>query len=229
MASENETQTESRPQATRSRVLIAAYGTIVGWAFYEQSTSWPHEGSWLLIVYAFLCPGIVFQAFSLAYARLRGRALTRLLTIPVGVVLAAPLAASASALAMRSFEQAYAPFVAQLAADLAGACATGAKHFAMASVAAYNRQAGRERPQAVLKHDGKRFVLSFSDGSIDIDGSTIYYDSGARAWGKFHNDSTDKSAAFGKLTEGLAECVLRTAWSETSDEKRVTRKEEEGA
>jgi hypothetical protein len=211
---------ESEPQAGLKRrvvvsaALLAAYAAIVGWAFYGQATSWPHEGSWALVAYVFLCPGIVFQALNLLYRRLKGRALarrmlTRLVTVPVGVMLAAFLAVSGSALAMRGFEQAYGPFVAQLAADLAGACATGAKHFGIASVAAYNRQAGRERPQAKLRHDGKRFVVSLSGGSIDIDGSTIYYDSVARAWGKFHNDDAGKSGAFAKLTEGLAECVLR--------------------
>jgi len=52
-------------------------------------------------------------------------------------------------------------------------------------------------------------VLSFSGSSIDIDGSTIYYDSRAGAWRKFHNDLEEESGAFKKLTEGLADCKLR--------------------
>ena len=55
----------------------------------------------------------------------------------------------------------------------------------------------------------KRFVLAFQGGSIDIDGSTIYYDSGAGAWRKFHNDSSDDRQAYAALTAGLAECELK--------------------
>ena len=44
---------------------------------------------------------------------------------------------------------------------------------------------------------------------MDIDGSTIYYDSGAREWRKFHNDDAGASGVYAGLTQGLAECVLR--------------------
>ena len=77
------------------------------------------------------------------------------------------------------------------------------------SVAAYNLRTGRDRPAAKLKYDNKRFVLAFGGGSMDIDGSTIYYDSGAREWRKFHNDDAGASGVYAGLTQGLAECVLR--------------------
>ena len=73
----------------------------------------------------------------------------------------------------------------------------------------YNRRAERERPAAKLKYDNKRFVLAFGGGSMDIDGSTIYYDSGAQAWRKFHNDDATASTLYVRLGEGLAECALR--------------------
>jgi len=213
MASESAPHAEGKPRTTRSTALLALYTAIVGWVFYEQSMSWPHEGSWALVAYVFLCPGILFQSFGLAYDRRTGRPLTRralarVVTIPLGLLLAALLGAWASALAMRCFEQAYAPFVSHIAANLADPCAPAAKYFEIPAVAAYNRQTG-SRPTARLKHDNKRFVLSFSGGSIDIDGSTIYYDSGAGAWRKFHNDRVDEAGAFSKLTEGLADCKLR--------------------
>jgi hypothetical protein len=209
----NETQSEPKLRTVLSVVLLAAYVAIAGWVFSEQSTSWPHEGSWALFAYLVLCPGILFQSFSLAYTRRTGRpltrrALTRVVTIPLGLVIGAALGEWASALAMDGFEQAYAPLVSQLGANLSDPCGPAGKYFAIPAVAAYNEQTGR-RPTARLKHDGKRFVLSFSGGSIDIDGSTIYYDSGAGAWRKFHNDRVEETSAFSKLTEGLAECKLR--------------------
>jgi len=213
MASDSDPQASLKRRTVISVALLVAYVAIVGWMFYEQSTSWPHEGSWALIAYVFLCPGILFQSFRLAYTRRTGRpltrrALTRVVTIPLGLLLAGLLLTQASTLAMRGFERAYAPFVSQIGASLADPCAAAGKYFEIPAVAAYNQQTG-SRPTAILKHDNKRFVLSFFGGSIDIDGSTIYYDSGAGGWRKFHNDRVEETGAFSKLTEGLAGCKLR--------------------
>ena len=138
--------------------------------------------------------------------RLMRRALTRLVTIPLGLVIAALLASLASTLAMQGFEQAYAPFVTQVGANLRDPCGLAGRYFHAPAVAAYNLRTSREQP-AKLHHDGKRFVLAFRGGSTDIDGSTIYYDSGASAWRKFHNDDGDRQAAYTALTAGLAECM----------------------
>jgi hypothetical protein len=212
---ESATQAEPMPRNIRGMVLLALYVAMTVWVFSAQSTSWPHEGSWAAFAYLFLCPGIVFQTFALIYARLtrrplKRRALARVATIPLGLVIAAVLGEWGSTLAMGGFERAYTPFAAQVGANLVEPCGGGAKYFAIPAVAAYNGQAGRQ-PTANLKYDGKRFVVSFSGGSFDIDGSTIYFDSDAKRWHKFHNDSTIASQKFEKLTEGLAECKLRSA------------------
>ena len=214
MAADADPQSSPEPRVRLSAALLAAYAGIVARVFYEQSASWPQDGSWAIFAYVFLCPGIAFQAFSLAYTRRTGRALTRraltrAVTIPLGLVLAAALASWASALAMGSFEQAYAPFVSQVGANLADPCRLAASYFEIPSVVAYNRDAERDRPTGKLRHDNKRFVLSFSGGSMDIDGSTIYYDSGVKAWRKFHNDNSTARAVYSGLTDGLAECLLR--------------------
>ena len=206
-------QEELPPRTTRSIVLLATYGALTVWLFYLQATSWPHEGSWAILGYVFLVPGIVFQSVSLAYAKIAGRplarrALTRVVTIPIGIVLAATLQAAAGTLAMAGFERAYAPFVAQLGTSLAEACSSGAKYFAISSVAAFNEHTG-SRPTALLHHDGKRFVLGFMGGSIDIDGSTLYYESGAREWRRYHNNNEEARAAHQKLVAGLVDCKLR--------------------
>lgn len=216
MTPPSESEGGTKPGKRANVALLVAYAAVVAWALHEQATSWPHEGSWAFVVFLILCPGILFQSFNLGYTWRTGRPLTRrwparVVTILLGLMLAAALDSWASTLAMASFEQAYSPFVAQVAANPADPCGPAARYFAIPSVAEYNRQAGRERPQAKLKHDGKRFVLSFPGGSIDIDGSTIYYDSGAKAWSKYHNNNDEKSGAFAKLTEGLAECLLRAS------------------
>jgi hypothetical protein len=205
-------QEKPRPQARRSAMLLASYAALSGWLFYEQATSWPHEGHWALLGYVIFLPGIVFQSVSLCYAKIAGRPLTRrflarLVTVPLGIALAAMLQAGASSLAMSGFERAYAPFVAQLGTTLAGACDGGRKYFEIPSVAAFNEHTG-SRPTALLHHDGKRFVLGFMGGSIDIDGSTLYYDSGTREWRRYHNDNQEARAVHQKLVAGLADCKL---------------------
>ena len=203
----------SAPRATRSFVLLAIYAALTGWLFYVDATSWPHEGSWVFLGYLLFVPGAVFQSTSLVYAKITGRALARralvrVATIPAGVALAASLQMGASSLAMDGFERAYAPFVAQFETGLADACSSGAKYFAIPAVASFNERTG-SRPTARLHHDGARFVLGFAGGSIDIDGSTLYYDSGAKRWRLYHNDDEEARAAHQQLVSGLAECRLR--------------------
>ena len=215
MASNSDPQAGLKRRAVISAVLLAIFLSLTGWLFYVQSTSWPHEGSLAFIGYVFLCPGIVFQSFSLAYAIGTGRPLTTryvvtlVVSMLLGLVLAAQLTDKASVLAMSGFERAYAPFVAQVGANLAEPCGGSEKYFAIPAVAAYNEQANR-RPTAVLNYDSKRFVVSFPGDSIDMDGSKIYFDSSAGHWRKFHNDIETESQTFKKLTEGLADCRLHS-------------------
>ena len=215
VASNSDPQASLKRRTIISAVLLAIYVALTGWLFYAQSTSWPHEGSLSFIGYVFLCPGIVFQSFSLAYALGTGRPLTTryILTLFVsmllGLVLAAQLTDKASTLAMSGFERAYAPFVTQIGANLAEPCGGAAKYFAIPAVTTYNEQTHR-RPTAILNYDSKRFVVSFPGDSIDMDGSKIYFDSDAKRWRKFHNNLEDETAAFTKLTEGLADCRLHS-------------------
>jgi len=211
MAQAPETESRAGPGGLAGVMLLTAYVAIVAGVFYEQTTAWPHIGSWIYAVFLLVCPGIVFQVYRLGYSRLAGRQprrrmLIRMVTIPLGLVLAGALASLASKVSMENFEQAYEPFVVQIAAHLADPCVAAARAFEIPSVAAYNRQAERERPVARLSHDGKRFVLAFNVGSIDIDGGTVYYHSGVRAWHVFHHDSTEGETAFADLTKGLTQC-----------------------
>jgi hypothetical protein len=188
---------------------------VVAWIVYSQSTAWPHEGAWAYAILYLACPGILFHGFRLIFTWRTGRLparrwLTRVFTIPAGLVLAVVLSSWASGLAMARFTRAYDPFVARLRANLAAPCGDAAALYALPSVAAYNRQAERE-PVAKLYHDQKRFVASWGGGSADIDGSTIYYDSASGRWRKFHNDNAAASEAYARLTAGLTECALRAA------------------
>jgi len=75
-------------------------------------------------------------------------------------------------------------------------------------LAAYDRGAVNAQPRGRLHHDARRFVLRYHGGSIDIDGSTVYYDSQVGQWRLFHNDDKEAEAQLERLTEGLKECKV---------------------
>ena len=196
-----------------SATLLAAYTAVVVWLFHGQATSWPHEGSWASLGFIVFCPGILYRTTSLLFTwrtkrLMPRRALVRIAAIPAGLFLGMALTGWASERATAGFTRAYAPFVAEVQASLADPCRSPGRYFALPTVAAYNART-RDRPAAQLNHDKTRFLLSFGAGSIDIDGSRIFYDSTVKEWQKFHNDDTGASADFNRRTEGLAECVLR--------------------
>jgi hypothetical protein len=205
---------EARRPSTATIVratLLAIYTSVVVWLFVGQSTSWPHEGSWASLGFVLFCPGILFQTISLLFTWRTKRKLSglaRVFTIPVGLLLAMALTSWASDRATAGFERAYAPFVSEVEASLADPCRAPARYFALPTVAAYNART-RDEPAATLNHDKKRFLLSFSGGSIDIDGSRIFYDSTVKEWQKFHNDDKTSAQDFTRRTEGLTECILR--------------------
>jgi hypothetical protein len=199
-----------------SAALLAAHAGVVGWAVLHEARAWPHVGSYVQFVFFLATPGILFHAVKLAFLwRVKRpparRWLVRLFTIPAGLFLAGALVSAADGRARASFERAYAPFLAQVEAHLADACGRTAELYALPSVVAFNRGAGLERPGAKLSYDRQRFVLAFGGGSIDIDGSTIYFDSKTGSWSQFHNDDKEATAAYEKLTAGLSECILRVA------------------
>jgi len=196
--------------------LLAVHATVVAWIAYSQSRAWPHAGAWAYLVLYLACPGLFFHAFRLVFRWRTGRLparrwLLRVFTIPAGLALATALSSWASGVAMARFTRAYQPLVARIGAKLADPCGDPAGYYALPPVMAYNRQTERARPAATLSHDQKRFVVAWGGGSIDIDGSTIYYDSESGQWRKIHNDDAAGSEIYARLKAGLRECSLRAA------------------
>src|SRR4051812_790133 len=201
-----------RRSAITAGALLAVYVTGAAGGFHDQAASWPHGGTWADLLFVVVGPGLLFQAVNLGFLwRLQRRParrwLIRLVTVPAGLLLGVALAGWASGRAKARFAEAYQPFVAQVGARLADPCGRAAELFTIPSVAAYNAQTGRGAPTAKLSHDGHRFVLAFGGGSIDIDGSPLYYDSRVERWRSFHNDVP--AVEYTQATAGLAECPLR--------------------
>ncbi|MDH3715721.1 MAG: hypothetical protein OET44_17940, partial [Gammaproteobacteria bacterium] len=137
------------------------------------------------------------------------RILEGLLSVVIGVPVALLLAQFSSTLSLKAFRDSYAPFITASRDNLPSPCAPALAILEDSTVAAYNRETYHaNRPKITLYYDAKRFVASLPGGSIDIDGSTIYYDSRGNEWLRFHNDDRQGRERLSALIEGLEECQL---------------------
>lgn len=204
----------SRPRLS-SAVWLAAWTALAAWLSYGLATAWPYVGAAAQAGLLLAMPGVLFRSFDLLWMWRRRvpvagarRWLARGVAIVAGVAAAAGLARVFDAASMARFESAMAPVVARLAANAAAPCAPAARPAAGAALDDYLQSAGRARPGGVLHHGGPRFVLAFPGGSADIDGSTVWYDSAAPGWRKFHNDAAASAAAFAALVKGMDSCKI---------------------
>jgi hypothetical protein len=68
-----------------------------------------------------------------------------------------------------------------------------------------------EFSQVTYYRGDKHFIITIDGGSIDMDGSTIYYNSLTQEWLQIHNDiiSTDRGEPYRNAVEGLDEIRYR--------------------
>jgi hypothetical protein len=195
-------------------ILVSVYTGITALIFYQLAGAWPHAGNWRQLFLVLLCPAIASNVLKLIGPTVRSRArriLEGLLSIVIGVPVALSLTQFSSSLSLNTFRDNYAPFIGVLRANLPAPCAPAAAVLATPGIAEYNRATYSTRgPQVTLYYDAQRFVASLPGGSIDIDGSTIYYDSRGDEWMRFHNDDRKGRERFNALTENLEHCQLRS-------------------
>ncbi len=204
-----------RPRITAG-VWWGLWAALLVWASHALATAWPYVGlmpQWLLLV---AVPGIVFRTFDLVLMqagkrRVGGwrRLLLRIAAIGVGVPAALAGWGALDAISMHRFERAMAPLVASLHAKLPTACPPESGYPLGPEVVAYLDGSSAVRANAELHFDANRFVLTFQGRSMDIDGSTMFYDSIARVWRKIHNDSLGRTGELAALVQGLTACRFR--------------------
>ena len=208
-----------RPLIT-SALMLAAWVAAALWLTWRLATAWPYSGSYAQIGLAFAGPGVLYRAFSLGYIwrskrPLRGwrHWLARLLALPLGLLAPIPIWDSLAARSMAGLEHAMGGLVQQVRSQLPNPCPPTARYVAGPDLTDYlARVPGVPFAPGAIKgslyHDGTRFVLSFMGGSIDFDGSTIFYDSADGVWEIFHNDVTPSVQAFEVRTKGMQTCKI---------------------
>ncbi len=208
----------AQPPLERRAVIVGAlrlagWSALTAWCAWSLATPWPYVGSSLQLLLIISVAGILFRSFGLL--RLwRGREqakgwrrwLAHIATFIAGAFAAGVLGDVLDTASMSRFEAAIAPFVKAVQANVAAPCPPAARYVVDAHLREYLDSARFPSPRATIHYDGKRFVLAFHGGSADIDGSTIWYDSAASVWAKFHNDSRDKADALAALVKDMQTC-----------------------
>jgi len=203
-----------RPQFASAAWLVL-WLMVAVWTCHALATAWPYVQlmpQWLLV---FAIPGLLFRAIELAWMRMRGqrlqarnRWLGRAISILAGLMAAGGLWSAMDGISMARFESAMAPLVGQIHANAAAPCPPAARYAVGRDLSAYLAESGAPRAPAALAHDSQRFVLALGGGSMDIDGSTLFYDSRSRGWRKVHNDMLAATGELDALRKGLENCKI---------------------
>ena len=196
----------------RSVAFLLVWLGLALWAAYGLAMAWPYELHPLLILLVVALPGVVFRTVDVALVRWRQLRLagwrrvgSRLAAVPVGVILAMLLFSAAERNSMARFEREIAGWVGRVHAGAPPSCPAVEKHAAEAGLKPYLDDAAAVR-KGTLHQGAGRFVLELAGRSIDIDGSTLHYDSATRKWSRFHNDNRERREAFAALVEPLEKC-----------------------
>ncbi|MBL8326030.1 MAG: hypothetical protein JNJ89_13845 [Rubrivivax sp.] len=204
---------DARPLRRRAAIWAATWAAIGLYFAWTLATSWPYAGHWSQLGLLLALCGVFFRAWELVHLARAGSRLARwrrlgvrVATIVAGVFVAGGLWQLLEQASMARFEAALAPLVAQVHASAASPCPAPGKYAPPPETASYLRSSGWRgvKLPGRVHWNAQRFVVALPGGSMDIDGSTIWYDSTARRWAKFHNDL--RSDAFTALVATLQEC-----------------------
>lgn len=192
------------PAGRRGKVRLAIWGSVVVLLCFALARAWPHNGNWLVVLLFFGCIGLARALFMVS--RPPEKRVPFFASFFAALLLTAVLGAWTSAMSDARFERALAPWVAQLHAQAQVPCPPEGRPVLEEALRNYlgEHRIGR----AMLYHDGQRFVLSFPAGSLDIDGSTQWYDSASQRWQRFHNDLVEPRKAFEALVKPMTPCQL---------------------
>lgn len=195
-------------------ILLTSYGCINLFAIYSSIYSWPTQGSiiWLLLI--IFCPPFLYHvAFIIFVFTLKDKQQwqkkCRVITLISGVLLAGGLMQATQNISLLRFKAAYQPLIVAVTEKMPKPC--GEDYFDMPQVRRYNYSVTQKilkngKPTGELLYNAQRFVLFFRAGSVDMDNSSLFYDSEKQSWRFFHNDNTLETKNFSNRIKGLGRC-----------------------
>jgi len=189
-----------------SILILLCYGSIIIFSIIKI-TDWPSVGNvWLLLILCLL-PAFIYRLINIIYLIRNKNSLTgrwkKIAIITISIILSIGLTRvineKASLWAMERFDHHYQPLIEQLSLHTDDLCQQ------LNRIVEFQQLEGQQKPKA-LYFKGDVFTLLFSGNSIDIDGSTVYWDSRIGQWHIFHNDNQKKQAQLNKLTQDMSQC-----------------------
>lgn len=195
-------------------ILFCGYGSLVLFGFYTSIYCWPTQGSVIWFLVLIFCPPFLYHGVFIGYALLFDSLLHwkksyRFMCLLIGFVLANGLLQISQSLSFAHFKTAYQPFIAQIQQKMPQPCQ--GHYFAIPSVQAYNARVSQKivknhQPSGTLFYNARRFVLFFRGGSVDVSGSTLFYDSQTLQWQFFHQQDSEAAEKFASTINKLKQC-----------------------
>jgi len=198
-------------------LLFFIYSLINFYILYNLCYSWPTTGSMVWFVLLISCPAFLYQFLLLAYTLkfkqpLQWKYKLAFISLILGFFLAGGLLQYTQKSSLRKMSRAYRPVIAQILEKMPTPVCDKA-YFNTAEIVKYNGSIHRMiakdgHPLGELLYNDARFLLHFRAGSIDIAGSTLFYDSKVKHWQLFHNDNMKAFTHFKTLIDPLTLCKI---------------------
>jgi hypothetical protein len=191
-------------------ILVISYGGIISFAFYSSAYSWPTQGSVIWFLLLIFCPPFLYHCVFISYVLVldkkpHWKKIYRLITLVGGVLFAGGLLQITQKISLSRFKTAYSPLTEHIQKKMPLPCDT--HYFEIPSVHDYNHSvAKKDKPITGLLYNAQRFVLHIRGGSVDMIGSTLFYDSELKDWSFFHNADSDATEKFAVRIKGLMAC-----------------------
>jgi hypothetical protein len=207
--------TFGEPGFTRLICVSALLAALYAWQVVSLNLDmhrWPHVGHInILPILIFGC-GLAYQAMFIAIVvlhrrmpRYRWLVLVRLLAIVSAIAIWPRVMAAVGRTAIVEFSKGHEPMITAVREGHL-ACDADTVYFPPSN--AFDRKSrALERGARLYQREG-RFVITYVGGSIDIDGSTIYYDSKRNGWDIHHNDDVEAQTALELITGLMRTCQV---------------------
>ncbi|PHS18869.1 MAG: hypothetical protein COA86_06760 [Kangiella sp.] len=185
--------------------LLLTYLVIIA-SVINSTVKIPSIGNLNIFAFLLVIPAFIYQLYFLVYRFTKNRFpkskwLHRFLIIILGMILSIVTSKYLDQYAMHLFSKSRVDLIEAITASLPFPCDF------LNSYEDKNKITNVFNKAKELYFNKQLFVITFHGGSIDIDGSTIFYRSDINYWDIFHNDNSDKRQLLQDLTHGFSRCV----------------------
>ncbi|MCK5898003.1 MAG: hypothetical protein KAG10_10220 [Methylococcales bacterium] len=197
-------------------ILVICFG-IGLYILYDLSYSWPHNGCTVWFILLFLAPIFLYHGISISHFLLSKKPLIRKKTISLvslifGILFAGGLLQLTQHNSLQRFSRIYAPMIEKIQKNLPEPCDEA--YFEMPDIKSYNSKAHRsitkyDKPVGGLLYNKNQFILYFLSPSINVDRSTLFYDSTVKKWQLFQNDNLQAKGFFEQRRLAFLECTTK--------------------